>query len=159
MKKLLIVLALLCFAVSANAQRMNVQYGQAGVVLHVDDVYNLYPGLDLAYGFRNYNRNAFVSFAYGAEAFGYWLPSGPGRSIGLYGIPQIGVAIGPSNFKVYPHSGFMAGYSSSVGRFNTGSNGGLAFEFGKNVTLDFSAYYIFGHAWTTAVNFIWRFGK
>ncbi|MBR4827111.1 MAG: hypothetical protein IKZ91_04425 [Bacteroidales bacterium] len=159
MKKLLIILALFCFAISANAQRRNIDYVSAGVVLHVDDTYDLYPGIDLAYGFRNYNREAFVSFAYGAEGYAYWLPSGPGTSIGIYGIPQIGVVIGPSNFKIYPHWGLMAGYSSGIGRFNTGSNGGLAFDIGRNVSFDFSAYYIFGRAWTTSANFIWRFGK
>lgn len=160
MKKLvLIVVVLAAFCISAEAQRKSVDYASAGVVVHVNDRYDKYPGIDLSYGFRNYNRKAFVSFAYGAEAFAYWLPSSGRSSVGIYGIPQIGVTIGPSDFKVYPHWGFMAGYSSSVGRFNTGSNGGIAFEFGKHASVDFSAYYIFGQAWTTAVNFIWRFGR
>ncbi|MBO4567174.1 MAG: hypothetical protein J5695_08105 [Bacteroidales bacterium] len=158
MKKLLLILtALALFCISADAQRRNIDYATAGVILSVDDAAKLYPGIDLAYGFRNYNRSAFVSFAYGAEAYGYWLPSAGFSSMGIYGIPQIGVVIGPTNFKVYPHTGFMAGFSTTVGRFNTGSSNGVAFEFGKNATVDFCAYYIFGRAWTTAVNFTWRF--
>ena len=158
MKKLLIVFAaILAFCLSANAQRQYIDYATAGVIMHVTD--DLHPGIDLAYGFRNYNRNAIVSFAYGAEAMAYWLPSSTKSSVGIYAIPQIGVVIGPKNFKVYPHTGFMAGYSTYVGRFNTGSNVGLAFDFGKNATVDFSGYYIFGQAWSTTINFTWRFSK
>ena len=160
MKKLLLVISVLfAFCLSANAQRTSYDYATAGVIMHVNDVAENYPGIDLAYGFRNYNRNALVSFAYGAEAMGYWLPFGAKSSFGIYGIPQIGVVIGPKNFKVYPHTGFMAGYSTSVGRFNTGSKFGVAFDFGKNATIDFSGYYIFDKAWSSTINFIWRFGR
>lgn len=158
MKKFLVIAAaMLLVCISAQAQRESVKYGSAGVITHINDTHDLHPGIGLAYGFRNYNRDAFVSFAYGAEAFGFWLPSASYRSVGIYAIPQIGVAIGPSGFKVYPHTGFMAGYSTDYGRFNTGSNSGIAIEFGEHIGIDFSAYYIFGQAWTTAVNFVWRF--
>ena len=158
MKKfLLIVSVLLAFGLRANAQRENVTYASVGVVTHIEDSNKMHPGIDASYGFRNYNRDAFVSFAYGAEGMGYWLPISAGHSFGIYAIPQIGVTIGPSNFKVYPHWGLMAGFSNWVGAFNTGSNQGIAFEFGPNAGVDFNTYYIFKHAWMTAVNFIWKF--
>ena len=158
MKKfLLIVSALLVFCIASSAQRQNVKYATVGVVTDIDDVNNLHPGIDAAYGFRNYNRDAFVSVAYGAEAYAFWLPSASYHSAGIYGIPQVGVSIGPSVFKVYPHWGFMAGFNNMVGAFNTGSNQGISFEFGNNVGVDFNTYYIFKHAWMTAINFTWRF--
>lgn len=158
MKKfLLIVSTLLVFGIAASAQRQNVQYATLGVVTDVNDVNNLHPGIDAAYGFRNYNRDAFVSLAYGAEGYAFWLPSAGTQTFGVYGIPQIGVSIGPSAFKVYPHWGFMAGFNNAVGAFNTGSNQGIALEFGKNAGVDFNTYYIFKHAWMTAINFTWRF--
>ncbi|MBR4808930.1 MAG: hypothetical protein IK031_01460 [Bacteroidales bacterium] len=158
MKKIIVILAaILAFGMTASAQRQYVGYATAGILTHINDTYDIHPGIDIAGGVRNYNRDAFVSFAYGAEAFAFWLPSADSSDFGIYAIPQIGVAIGPKGFKVYPHSGFMAGYSKNIGTFNLGSNGGIALDFGKNITLDFVGYYIFNQAWSTAVNVTWRF--
>ncbi|MBO4742393.1 MAG: hypothetical protein J5533_02050 [Bacteroidales bacterium] len=158
MKKILILLAaILAFGMSASAQRQNITYATVGVVTDFYDASKIYPGIDAAYGFRNYNRDAFVSFAYGAEGYAYWLPSYGGAALGLYAIPSIGVAIGAKNFKIYPHTGFMAGFNTFQKKFSVGSMSGFALEFGRNAGVDFCAYYLSDYHWTSAINFTWRF--
>ena len=159
MKKFLIILAsLTIFVVSASAQRENVTYLTGGVIHRWSDSDNFYPGANLAFGFRNYNPEAGVSFSYGAELLGYWVPdAAKNNTFGAYAIPEIGIALGPRGFIIVPHAGFMAGYSSDRGTFGTGGKAGLAFDFGSHITLDFSSYYIKGSSWISALNFIWRF--
>ena len=157
MKKFLfVVVALVAFGLSANAQRSNVTYASLGVT-HRWLSASTNAGPNVAIGFRNYNQNAAFSFTYGAELMGYWIPGGDSSLFGVYAIPQIGLAMGPRGFKVYPHSGFMMGYGSDWKTFGTGIKSGLAFDFGDHMTLDFSSYYTFNNAWTSALNFLWRF--
>ena len=160
MKKLIAIAALmLSIGVSAFAQRMNVPYVSAGVITHVASGNFNDVGGDVAFGFRNYNRQALVSFTYGGEVLGFVAPGiNTSTSFGLYAIPEIGVAFGPSGFKFYPHTGFMMGYGSDSRKFGVGFKDGFAFDFGKHITLDFTTYYTFNQYWTCALNFIWRFG-
>jgi len=159
MKKLfLILIAVIAFSSGAFAQRHSTPYAGIGVTTNFRNAVEGRTGPAFTLGFRNYNRNSFISFAVGAEAFGYVIPSQQ-TTMGIFGIPEIGVAIGPSVFKVYPHSGFMLGYDSANKAFGWGGKEGLAFEFGRHVTIDFSTYvprYKFSEA-LYAVNFIWRF--
>ena len=159
MKKLIAIAALmLSIGVSAFAQRMNVPYVSAGVITHVASGNFNDVGGDVAFGFRNYNRNSFISFGVGAEAFGYYIPSRTASALGAFAIPEIGVAIGPSVLQVYFHSGFMLGYDTMDKAFGWGGKEGVAFNVGRHVTIDFSTYvpkYNF-HEALYAVNFIWR---
>lgn len=158
MKKFLVILAAIAaFSVSANAQRRLVSYVSLGPANKFVDVLKLHPGPAASIGFRDYNQDAIVSFTYGGEVFGYWIPDNGSNLFGAYAIPEIGVAIGPRGFKVYPHAGFMMGYGSDAKAFSTGTKSGLGFDFGDHVTLDFSGYYAFSQTWTTAVNFLFRF--
>lgn len=157
MKKIFVILvAIAAMCVSASAQkRASVPYAGISIVSNFTDR----TGAGVAGGVRNYNRNAFVSFGVGAEAYAYFVPSA--KQFGIFGIPEIGVAIGPKSFKVYPHTGLMFGYDTSTKGFQWGGKNGLAFDFGKNFTLDFSTYvpgYKFS-ATTYAIGFIWRFGN
>ena len=109
MKKLFLVLiAVIAFSSGAFAQRHSTPYAGIGVTTNFRNAAEGRTGPAFTLGFRNYNRNSFISFAVGAEAFGYVIPSQQ-TTMGVFGIPEIGVAIGPSVFKVYPHSGFMLG--------------------------------------------------
>ena len=159
MKKIIIAI-LLCAAVtvSASAQRKYVPYVGAGVSGQILSSFTNVGG-DFSVGFRNYNRRAFVSFGAGAEAMAYIVPNfdESGTAFGIYAIPELGLAIGPSGFKLYPHSGLMMGYASNSGKFGLGIKDGLALDFGRHFTLDFSGYYTFNDIWTLALNFIWRF--
>ena len=156
MKKLVVVLiAVLLICASASAQRRTVSYAGAGLVSNLSDM----VGAGASFGVRNYNRQAFVSFTYGAEAYAYIIPSD--MQYGVFAVPEIGVAIGPKGFKVFPHTGLMFGYDSGANGFHWGGKDGLAFDFGKNFTVDFSTYiprYSFDTV-TYAVSIIWRFGK
>ena len=155
-KTILVLVAALAMSVSAFAQRESVPYVGIGVISDFSHT----AGGGLTVGFRNYNRHAFVSFGIGAEAFGFYVPYDHSSQLGIFGIPEIGVAIGPEFFKVYPHSGMMFGYNSYTGTINWGGKNGMAFEFGRHLTVDFSTYapnYNYYHA-IYAANFIWRFG-
>jgi len=157
-KQFLVLIAVIAFSSGAFAQRHSTPYAGIGVTTNFRNAAEGRTGPAFTLGFRNYNRNSFISFAVGAEAFGYVIPSQQ-TTMGIFGIPEIGVAIGPSVFKVYPHSGFMLGYDSANKAFGWGGKEGLAFEFGRHVTIDFSTYvprYKFSEA-LYAVNFIWRF--
>ena len=157
-KAFLILIAVLAFSGGAFAQRHNTPFAGIGVATNFRSAEVGRTGPTLTFGFRNYNRNAFLSLGVGAEAFGYVIPSHR-TTVGAFGIPEIGLAIGPDFFKVYPHSGFMLGYDSINDVFGWGGKEGLAFEFGRHVTIDFSTYvprYNFYEA-LYAVNFIWRF--
>lgn len=165
-KTILIMIAILALSVGAFAQRQNVPFAGIGVATNFRSAEDGRTGPALTAGFRNYNRGSFVSFAAGAEAFGFVIPAKANTSFGVFAVPEIGVAIGPSIFKVYPHTGFMIGYDSAGKDANGNSKGfgwggkdGIAFEFGRHVTIDFSTYvprYRFSEA-LYAVNFIWRF--
>jgi hypothetical protein len=158
-KALLIVIASLALSVGAFAQRYSVPYAGVGLATNFRSADEGMTGPALTIGFRNYNRHSFISFAAGAEVLGYYIPSRTASAFGVFGIPEIGVAIGPSIFKVYPHSGFMLGYDSIDKAFGWGGKEGVAFEFGRHVTIDFSTYvpkFNFNEA-LYAINFIWRF--
>lgn len=154
MKKIVVVLiAVMALSLSASAQRRSVPYAGISIVSDLAER----TGAGVAVGFRNYNRNPLVSVGLGAEAYTYFIP---GQSFGIFGVPEIGVAIGPKAFKLYPHTGLMFGYDTSSNGFHWGGKDGLAFDFGKNFTLDFSTYlpgYRFSSA-TYAIGLIWRFG-
>ena len=159
-KTILILAAVFAICVGASAQRHSVPYAGVGVISNFNDK----TGVGITAGFRNYNRNSFISVAVGAEAHGYFIPtsknhSNSSKQFGVFGIPEIGVAIGPSVFKFYPHTGLMFGYDSFNSGFYWGGKNGLALDIGRHVTIDFSTYaprYNFTAA-TYAVNFIWRF--
>lgn len=160
MKKiLLIVVATLALGFSASAQREFVPYASLGVSSRVDGFFDniAHPGAAVAVGFRNYNQNAFVSFTYGGEVYSNITPLSSGALFGVYAIPQIGVAIGPSIFKVHPYSGFMMGYNNEVNAFAIGLKSGLSFDISDHITLDFASYYPFVTTWTSAISFLWRF--
>ena len=75
----------MALSVSASAQRKSVTYGSAGVTGQwlSNSVGNL--GFGAAFGFRNYNRDAFISFTAGAEAYAYVVPSTSGSIFGGFG--------------------------------------------------------------------------
>lgn len=157
-KAFLILITVLAFSSGAFAQRHSTPFAGIGVATNFRSAEVGRTGPALTAGFRNYNRLSFISLGLGAEAFGYVIPSQQ-TTVGAFAIPEIGVAIGPSVFKFYPHSGFMLGYDSANNSFGWGGKQGLAFEIGRHVTIDFSAYvprYNF-HEALYAVNFIWRF--
>ncbi len=162
MKKIiLITLAIFAITASASAERRNVPYASLGVTTKVDGLFASFahPGAGAAFGFRNYNQDAFVSFTYGAEAWTSLTPIRDGVLWGAYAVPQIGVAIGPRGFKWHPYAGFMAGYNNETQRFNVGSKQGMSFDFGNHVSLDFATYIpnSWVGTWVTAVNIIYRF--
>lgn len=158
MKKIIVLLiAAVALTVSASAQkRETVPYAGVSFLTTFEEF-----GGGASFGFRNYNRNAFVSVGVGAEAFGYIIPAS--REWGAFAAPEIGVAIGPKWFKFYPHTGVMFGYSSQATGFGWGGKNGTAFDFGKCFTLDFSVMtpsYNFSEKNSTyAVSLIFRFGK
>jgi hypothetical protein len=160
MKKLfLILIAVLAFSGSVFAQRHTTPFVGIGIATNFRGAEEGRVGPTLTVGFRNYNRNFPLSVAVGAEAFGYYIPSKSTPSGGAFGIPEIGLSIGPNFFKVHPHTGFMLGYDSIINNFAWGGKDGIAFEFGRHVTIDFSAYlprYRF-HDALYSFNFIWRF--
>ncbi|MBO4670488.1 MAG: hypothetical protein J5640_01405 [Bacteroidales bacterium] len=156
MKKLLITLvAAFALCIGASAQRTTVPY--AGISINFNNANDV--GAGVVGGFRNYNRDKFLSVGVGAEAYTYFLPVA--KQFGVFAVPEIGLAIGPRGFKVYPHTGLMFGYDTYTEGFAWGGKNGLAFDFGKSFTLDFSTYtpnYTF-RAITYAIGMIWRFGN
>lgn len=161
MKKIiLLIIAVLAITVSASAQRRNVPYASLGGATKVDGLFSSVDhfGGDAAFGFRNYNQDAFVSFTYGAEAWAYVIPANK-ILWGAYAIPQIGVAIGPSGFKWHPYAGFMAGFNNEKNKFTYGSKQGMAFDILNHVTIDLATYFpnMWSGTWITAINFIYRF--
>ncbi len=160
MKKLfLILIAALAFSSGAFAQRHSTPYAGIGVASNFRSAEEGRTGPAVSVGFRNYNREAILSFGVGAEALFYYIPSSTRSTWGIFAIPEIGLAIGPDFFKVYPHTGFMLGYDSADNVFGWGGKEGIAFDFGRHFTVDFSTYvprYNFNEA-LFAVNFVWRF--
>lgn len=151
------MIAAVALTVSASAQkRETVPYAGFSFLTNFEEF-----GGGASFGFRNYNRNAFISVGVGAEAFGYIIPAS--REWGAFAAPEIGVAIGPKWFKFYPHTGVMFGYTSQATGFGWGGKNGTAFDFGKCFTLDFSVMtpsYNFSEKNSTyAVSLIFRFGK
>lgn len=169
MKKVLLVLvAVLAISAGAFAQRQSDPYVGIGLATNFRSAEEGKTGPAISAGFRNYNRGSFLSVGYGAELFGYYVPSKQASSFGAFANPEIGLAIGPSIFKVYLHTGFMLGYDTSVlnnlgnnGAFGWGGKNGVSFDFGRLITLDFSTYvprYKFADA-LYGVNLIVRFGR
>ena len=160
-KALLVLIAAFALSIGAYAQRQPACYIGVGVATNLRSATEGKTGPAVAVGFRNYNRNAFISVGVGAEAFGYIIPAS--REWGAFAAPEIGVAIGPKWFKFYPHTGVMFGYSSQATGFGWGGKNGTAFDFGKCFTLDFSVMtpsYNFSEKNSTyAVSLIFRFGK
>ncbi|MBR5905721.1 MAG: hypothetical protein IKZ51_04600 [Bacteroidales bacterium] len=158
MKRIIViaVLAVMALATANNAfaQRKTVPYASLGPLASFTE--NDF-GVGVAAGFRNYNRNAFVSFSPSLELFAEAFPAD--KRFGAFLVPEIGVAIGPKGFKFYPHTGLMLGYDTGTGSFAWGGKSGTAFDFGKHFTLDFCTY-MPGYSFTAviwAANFVWRF--
>lgn len=160
MKRVILVLiAILTLSAGAFAQRRSVPYSGIGLVTNFRSADSGRTGPALLAGFRNYNRNSFITFGGGAEVLGYFVPSRPRSEFGVFVVPEIGLGIGPSFFKVYPHTGVMLGYNNWEGSFGWGGKDGIAFDIGRHFTVDVSTYlprYKFSSA-LYAVNFIWRF--
>jgi hypothetical protein len=155
-KTILVLVAVFALCVSASAQRRSVPYAGIGVMSNFHNA----TGVGLSGGVRNYNRYSFISFGLSAELLGYAIPNPTAAQFGVFAVPEVGVAIGPSVFKVYPHSGFMFGFDSFSRGFHWGGKNGVALDFGRHITVDFSTYvprYNFTAA-SYAVNVIWRFG-
>lgn len=156
MKKVLVTLiAAVALCISASAQRASVPYTGLSVIFSS----NAEIGAGVVGGFRNYNRDKLVSVGLGAEGYAFFVPVN--KQFGIFAVPEIGVAFGPRSFKLYPHTGLMFGYDTVNSGFAWGGKNGLAFDFGRNFTLDFSTYapkYNFLAA-TYAVGLIWRFGR
>lgn len=156
MKKVLVsLIAAIALCISASAQRTSVPYTGISVIFNSKSE----TGAGLVGGFRNYNRDKFVSVGLGAEGYAFFVPNT--KQFGIFGVPEIGIAIGPRSFKVYPHTGLMFGYDTVTAGFAWGGKNGIAFDFGRNFTLDFSTYspsYNF-LASTYAIGLIWRFGN
>ncbi len=156
MKKIIVILVAVCaLCISASAQkRASVSYSGISIVTNFADK----TGLGVAFGMRNYNRSAFVSFGAGGEVYSYLIPTA--KQFGVFAVPEIGVAIGPKGFKVYPHTGLMFGYDTYDKGFHWGGKNGLAFDVGQHFTLDFSTYLANYNilAATYAIGLIWRFG-
>ena len=150
----IIALAALATATTASAQRRTTTYASLGALANfsASDF-----GVGVAVGFRNYNRAAFVSFAPSIELFGDFFPKD--KIFGAFVNPEIGVAIGPKGFKLFPHTGLMLGYDTQTKAFAWGGKSGFALDFGKHFTIDFSTYipkYQFS-ATTWGTNLVWRF--
>lgn len=146
-KALLVLIAVFALSIGAYAQRQSACYIGVGMATNFRSATEGKTGPAVAAGFRNYNRDSFLSLGYGAELFGYYIPSRTKSAIGAFANPEIGLAIGPSIFKVYPHTGFMLGYDSAALNangekqgFGWGGKDGIAFDFGRFITIDFSAY-------------------
>lgn len=146
-KALLVLIAAFALSIGAYAQRQPACYIGVGVATNLRSATEGKTGPAVAVGFRNYNRDMFLSFGYGAELFGYYIPSKTKSAFGAFANPEIGLAIGPRIFKVYPHTGFMLGYDSAALNangekqgFGWGGKDGIAFDFGRFLTIDFSAY-------------------
>ena len=152
-----IVIACMVLAMSANVsaqKRQSVPYASIGALANFSA--SNY-GVGVGFGFRNYNREAFVSFAPSIELLGYFFPAD--KVFGAFINPEIGVAIGPRGFKIYPHTGFMLGYDNQTSTFAWGGKNGFALDFGKHFTIDFVTYipkYDF-KATTVGTNLVWRF--
>lgn len=153
----------LSFACDASAQEVSAKrktYRQTVTYASLGAMANLSAtdfGVGVAVGFRNYNREAIVSFAPSIEAFADYFPVD--KKFGAFIVPEIGVAIGPKGFKIFPHTGLMLGYDNGTKKFAWGGKSGFAFDFGKHFTLDFSTYipsYNFREL-TWGANLIWRF--
>ena len=149
MKKIIAVLVfVLALSVCASAQRERYNTINAGLtVSFLPDEYNSYeptgaPGIYAAYGIRNFNREAFISFAYQAEAHVYtYCPDRTRLCIGA--APEIGVAIGPKWLKWYNHAGLTLDYWFGGG-LKLGFKSGSGFDIGKHFMVDGSYYLPFG---------------
>ena len=153
----------LSFACDASAQEVSAKrktYRQTVTYASLGAMANLSAtdfGVGVAVGFRNYNREAIVSFAPSIEAFADYFPVD--KKFGAFIVPEIGVAIGPKGFKIFPHTGLMLGYDNGTKKFAWGGKSGFAVDFGKHFTLDFSTYipsYNFREL-TWGANLVWRF--
>ena len=169
MKKIITLICVaalaLSFACDASSQEVYVSakrktYRQTVTYASLGAMANLSAtdfGVGVAVGFRNYNREAIVSFAPSIEAFADYFPVD--KKFGAFVVPEIGVAIGPKGFKFFPHTGLMLGYDNGTRKFAWGGKSGFAFDFGKHFTLDFSTYipsYNFREL-TWGANLVWRF--
>ena len=162
MKKIVLVIALAIVALSASVSVSAKVEGKRSSVSYVSlsALTNLSAsdwGVGAAFGFRNYNRNSFVSFAPSIEVFGEFFPND--KVFGAFVIPELGVAIGPAGFKLFPHTGFMLGYDNQTRKFAWGGKSGFSLDFGKHFTFDVSTYipkFDF-KAMTWGAGIVWRF--
>ena len=160
MKKFIILIAVAVLALSvsdsafAQKKRQTVTYASLSALANAS---TQDWGVGLAVGLRNYNRNSFVSFAPSLEVFGDLFPKD--KVWGAFLVPELGCAIGPAGFKLYPHSGFILGYTNQTNKFAWGSKHGFGLDFGKHFSLDFSMYAPeFNYTtriWTSGIT--WRF--
>ena len=157
MKKFFTVAAaflMVCFC--ASAQRGFYQYASAGITGIDGDVFDN-PGICAAYGTRNYNPDAFVSFVYGGELFGTFVPLRHiPKGFALFAVPEIGMTLGPRGIKGFLHAGPMFGYNTVAHAVGMGGKSGVAIDIGEHIGLDVSGYFQKGIR-IAACSVIWRF--
>ena len=147
MKKLFVIAAMLLVCAGAFAQRGMHNYvsvGVTGVTVESEKIFEN-PGVSVAYGLRNYNPNAFVSFSYGGEVFASLVPLKKFPSFATYAAPEIGVVIGPTGVKGHFHAGPLFGYNSLASNFGIGWKSGFGIDIGDHIGLDGSYYWLKGN--------------
>ncbi|MBO7644181.1 MAG: hypothetical protein J6S62_04400 [Bacteroidales bacterium] len=147
MKKLIVIAALMLACTGAFAQRGLFNYVSVSVtgVTHEMESILENPGVGIAYGVRNYNPAAFVSFSYGGEVFASLVPLKMFPSFATYAAPEIGVVIGPEGVKGHFHAGPLFGYNSLATRFGMGWKSGFGIDIGSHIGLDGSYYWLKGN--------------
>lgn len=147
MKKLIVIAAFMLACTGAFAQRGLFNYVSVSVtgVTHEMESILENPGVGIAYGVRNYNPAAFVSFSYGGEVFASLVPLKMFPSFATYAAPEIGVVIGPEGVKGHFHAGPLFGYNSLATRFGMGWKSGFGIDIGSHIGLDGSYYWLKGN--------------
>lgn len=147
MKKILLIAVLILSCAVASAQRGLYNYVSVGVTGITNEMENIFenPGISTAYGLRNYNPDAFVSFAYGGEVFASLVPLKKFPSFAVYAAPEIGVVIGPKGVQGYFHAGPLFGYNSLSTVFGLGWKSGFGIDIGRHIGLDGSYYWQTGN--------------
>ena len=147
MKKLFVIAAFLLVCAGAFAQRGLYNYvsvGVSGITTETESILEN-PGISIAYGVRNYNPDAFVSFSYGGEVFGSLVPLRRFPSFAVYATPEIGIVVGPEGVKGHFHAGPLFGYNALATNFGIGWKSGFGIDIGRHIGLDGSYYWLKGN--------------
>ncbi|MBQ2230043.1 MAG: hypothetical protein II424_06465 [Bacteroidales bacterium] len=147
MKKLFVIAAMMLVCAGAFAQRGIQNYVSLGVTGITNESEAMFqnPGVSIAYGLRNFNPEAFVSFSYGGEVFASFVPLNKFPSFATYAAPEIGIVIGPVGVKGHFHAGPLFGYNSLATRFGIGWKSGFGIDIGRHIGLDGSYYWLKGN--------------